>query len=328
MKTTMRIISTILVVLFVIMIPVNIVLRMFDNTIALLLPGNKFWELVGEDENANYFTGDYATEAERLAAGQALCYDVEAEGAALLLNNDALPLTPGAKVSTLSSNSVNLVYGGTGSGNVDASKALNFKEALEKSGLVVNETLWNSYLNEKGEPIYDRSSSAGESAALEGQAGIAEAPMSHYTDEIKNSIAENGDAVIITFSRIGGEGYDCEFPGYEGNAELSNYLELNSVELELLEMASQLKAEGKVQKIIVLLNCSNAIELDFLIEKDENGDLKYPIDACLWVGGLGISGTEAVADILVGKVNPSGSLVDTYLNDNFSSPAMQNFIAQ
>ena len=323
MKTTLRIISTILVVLFVIMIPVNVVLRMFDNTIALLIPGNRFWELIGEDENANYFTGDYATEEERLAAGKDLCYEVEAEGAALLLNNNnALPLTPGAKVSTLSSNSVNLVYGGTGSGNVDASKALNLKAALEQSGLVVNETLWNSYLTAEGKPLYDRSSSSGESAALEGQAGIAEAPMSHYTDELKNSIAQYGDAAIITFSRIGGEGYDCEFPGYEGNAELSNYLELNSVELDLLKMAGQLKSEGKIQKIIVLLNCSNAIELDFLWVEE------YGIDACLWVGGFGISGTEAVADILVGKVNPSGSLVDTYLNDNFSSPAMVNFIAQ
>ena len=323
MKTTMRIISTILVVLFVIMIPVNVVLRMFDNTIALLIPGNRFWELVGEDENANYFTGDYATEAERLAAGKDLCYEVEAEGAALLLNKgNALPLTPGAKVSTLSSNSVNLVYGGTGSGNVDASKALNLKAALEQSGLVVNETLWNSYLNAEGKPLYDRSASAGESAVLAGQSGIAEAPMSHYTDEIKNSIAQYGDAAIITFSRIGGEGYDCEFPGYEGNAELNNYLELNSVELDLLKMAGQLKSEGKIQKIVVLLNCSNAIELDFLANEE------YGIDACLWVGGFGISGTEAVADILVGKVNPSGSLVDTYLNDNFSSPAMQNFIAK
>ena len=323
MKTTLRIISTILVVLFVIMIPVNVVLRMFDNTIALLLPGNKFWELIGEDENANYFTGDYATEEERLAAGKDLCYEVEAEGAALLLNNNnALPLTPGAKVSTLSSNSVNLVYGGTGSGNVDASKALNLKAALEQSGLVVNEALWNSYLTEDGKPLYDRSASEGESAVLAGQSGIAEAPMSHYTDELKNSIAQYGDAAIITFSRIGGEGYDCEFPGYEGNAELSNYLELNSVELDLLKMAGQLKSEGKIQKIIVLLNCSNAIELDFLWVEE------YGIDACLWVGGFGISGTEAVADILVGKVNPSGSLVDTYLNDNFSSPAMVNFIAQ
>ena len=323
MKTTLRIISTILVVLFVIMIPVNIVLRMFDNTIALLIPGNKFWELIDEDENANYFTGDYATEEERLAAGKNLCYEVEAEGAALLLNNNnALPLTPGAKVSTLSSNSVNLVYGGTGSGNVDASKALNLKAALENSGLVVNEALWNSYLTAEGKPLYDRSASAGESAVLAGQSGIAEAPMSHYTDELKNSIAQYGDAAIITFSRIGGEGYDCEFPGYEGNAELSNYLELNSVELDLLKMAGQLKSEGKIQKIIVLLNCSNAIELDFLWVEE------YGIDACLWVGGFGISGTEAVADILVGKVNPSGSLVDTYLNDNFSSPAMVNFIAQ
>ena len=65
---------------------------------------------------------------------------------------------------------------------------------------------------------------------------------------------------------------------------------------------------------------SNALEVDFLND--------YEIDACLWVGGLGISGTNAVTDILAGKVNPSGSLVDTYCYDNFTSPAMQNFIAQ
>ncbi|MDR4012032.1 MAG: glycoside hydrolase family 3 C-terminal domain-containing protein, partial [Gemmiger sp.] len=51
----------------------------------------------------------------------------------------------------------------------------------------------------------------------------------------------------------------------------------------------------------------------------------YDIDAALWIGDVGISGINAVAEILTGKVNPSGSLVDTYCYDNFSAPAMWNF---
>ena len=58
MRIFFKTISIILVVLFVIMIPVNVVIKMFDNTISLLLPGNKFWELEGEDPNAIYFKGD------------------------------------------------------------------------------------------------------------------------------------------------------------------------------------------------------------------------------------------------------------------------------
>ena len=119
MRIFFKTISIILVVLFVIMIPVNVVIRMFDNTISLMIPGNKFWELEGEDPDAQYFKGDYASEIERLQAGRALCYQLEADGAALLLNNGALSLAEGAKVSTLSSNAVNLVYGGTGSGKTE-----------------------------------------------------------------------------------------------------------------------------------------------------------------------------------------------------------------
>lgn len=312
-----------LMILLVIMIPVNLVVGMFDNTIALLLPGNTFWELKNVDPNANYFVGDYASEAERLAAGRELCYQIEAEGAVLLTNNGALPLAAGAKVSTLSVNSVDLTYGGTGSGNVDASKADNLKAALEKSGLTVNETLWNWYGTEEAQELMDAVSSgesAGESAVLAGQAPILEIDPANYPEDVKNSISEYGDAVIITFSRVGGEGYDPSFPGYEGNENAQNYLELNANERALLKFASDLKAEGKIKSIIVLINTSNALEVDFLNE--------YPVDASLWVGGLGIAGTNAVTDILAGLVNPSGSLVDTYCYNNFTSPAMINYIAQ
>ena len=354
MRNFGRIVSIILTVLFVIMIPVNVVVRMFDNTISLLAKGNTFWELENADAKANYFEGDYKTEAERLLAGSSLCYRVEAEGAALLLNNGALPLASGSKVSTLSSSSVNLVYGGTGSGNVDASKALDFKEALENSGFEVNETLWNSYLKPQTffeklfdkdvKPLYERKASAGESAVLAGQAPIVEAPASHYTAEIKDSIAAYGDAVIITLSRIGGEGYDLEFDDVKAGGELDsdlfdkdgnrkkdddgnliedyNYLELDQNEKDMFAMAKALKDEGKIKSIVVLINTSNAFQVDFL------KDNQYGVDACLWVGGLGITGTEAVADILAGKVNPSGSLVDTYCYDNYSSPAMHSYIAQ
>ncbi len=321
MRKFCKVISVILTVLFAIMIPVNVVVRMFDNTISLLFAGNTFWELENEDPNAIYFESDYASEADRLAAGKDLCYQVEAEGAALLLNNGALPLAAGVVVSTLSVNSVALTYGGTGSGNVDASKALNLKQAFEQSGLTVNETLWDWYNSKEAADLKDEASngaSAGESAVLAGQAPISEIDIDKYPESVKDSISESG-AIVLTFSRVGGEGYDCSFPGYEGNEDAFNYLELNDNERKLLAYAEQIKAESGA-KIIVLINTSNALELDFL--KD------YDVDACLWVGGLGISGTEAVTDILAGKVNPSGSLVDTYCYDNFSSPAMQNFIAQ
>ena len=69
----------------------------------------------------------------------------------------------------------------------------------------------------------------------------------------------------------------------------------------------------------MLINSANTLQLDFL------KDNIYNVDACLWIGDVGITGINAVADILAGNVNPSGSLVDTYCYDNYSSPAMANF---
>ena len=284
------------------------VVKLFDNTFAAML-GGRFWDVIDEDPNAQYFKQDFASDAERLEAGAEICYQVEAEGAALLMNNGALPLAAGSKISTLSTSSVNIVYGGTGSGNVDASKADNLKVALEKSGFEVNPTLWDFYLTGEGSK-YSRESGAGETAALLGSFNVGEAPWSVYTQELKDSIAAYGDAVIVTISRIGGEGADAK----------EDYLQLDPNEKDMLAGAAKLKADGKVKSIILLINTSNALQVDFLKNNE------YAIDACLWIGGVGAYGTNAVTDILAGKVNPSGSLVDTYCYDNFSSPAMKNFV--
>ena len=74
-----------------IFVALAICLNLFDNTVALFL-GGSFWELENEDMSAQYFTEDFTTE-EREARGKELVYQVEAEGAALLMNeNNALPL--------------------------------------------------------------------------------------------------------------------------------------------------------------------------------------------------------------------------------------------
>ena len=155
-----------------------IVLGMFDNTVALFV-GGTFWKLENEDPNAIYYEQDFATEEERVTRGYELVKQVEGEGAALLTNeNAALPLEKGANVSLFSTSSVSIVYGGTGSANVDATKADNLKSALEKSGFHVNPTLWDFYLTGDGAQ-YMR-----EGGGFTGGAAVGEAPWSAYTQDL------------------------------------------------------------------------------------------------------------------------------------------------
>lgn len=284
----------------------SIGLGMFDNTVALFV-GGSFWELVNEDPNAIYYETDY-TDEEREQRGKDLVYRVEAEGAALLMNeNGALPLAEGSQVSLVSTSSVSFIYGGTGSANVDSSKAHNLRQAMEQAGFGVNRTLWDWYLTGEGAQ-YVRDGGGFTSGAK-----VGEAPWSAYTDDVLSSIETYGDAAVVTLSRVGGEGVDLTFQEY-------NYLALDENEKSMLAGLKELKDAGKISKIIVLLNTSNPLQVDFLKENE------YGVDAVLWTGGVGLTGIDAVADILAGKVNPSGSLVDTYCYDNYSSPAMQNFV--
>ena len=309
----------------IILTAATIVVSMFDNTI-VLFTGGSFWEVVNEDPNAKYFENEYKTEEERNAEGAELVKQVEAEGATLLTNIDkALPLTKGAKVSLFSTSSVNIVYGGTGSGNVDASKSLNLKEALEQVGeFKVNPTLWDFYSEGGAAGEYTRGNAGAvvqdsATASGYGSAEIVEAPWNLYeeTEGVLESIEEYGDAAIVVLSRIGGEGADSYFDHTLGNGK--NYLALNDIEREMMANVKALKDAGKIGKIIVLINTSNALQVDFLKNNE------YGVDATLWIGGVGQTGLEAVAEILNGTVNPSGSLADTYCYDNYSSPVMQNY---
>ena len=300
--------SIVSAILAVLLLSVYGVLDMFDNTLALFV-GGTFWELENEDKEAQYYTSDFDSEEELTEYGTKIARQVEAEGAALLMNeNQALPLAEGASVSCFSGSSVNLVYGGTGSGNVDASKADTLKGALKKSGFQVNEKLWDFYSKGDGaEYLTGRGGTVTTTSAT-----TSEVPWSVYTDEVVDSVASYGDAAIVVLSRVGGEGADLEY-------DKTNYLALDDDEKDMLDHIASLKEQGIVKKVVVLINSANPLQVDFL------KDNIYNVDACLWIGDVGGAGINAVADILAGKVNPSGSLVDTYCYDNYSSPAMRNF---
>jgi hypothetical protein len=134
---------------------------------------------------------------------------------------------------------------------------------------------------------------------------------------VKKSVESYGDAAIVVLSRIGGEGADSYFDHTLGEGK--NYLALNEAEKSMMAGIKQMKDEGKIKKIVVLINTSNALQVDFLKNNE------YGVDATLWIGGVGQTGLNAVAEILNGTINPSGSLPDTYCYNNYSSPVMQNF---
>ena len=314
----------------------NIIANQYATTLNVALNASTYKIIHGENTgDTEYFKKGFASDEEREAYEAELCATVEAEGAALLKNeNNALPLASGAKVSLFGHGSVDLMYGGTGSGSVDTSKAPNFKQALEDQGIQVNSTLWDLYSSDDMMKNYSRITPAAISDTLEAntQYAVNEAPWSKLSSA-ESSFADYGDAAIVVFSRSGGEGADLPsgengtndswIKGQEGDG---NYLALSAEEKELLQNLKTLKDNGTFKKVIVLINSSNAIEMDFLNPEICGED--YGIDSAMWIGDVGQTGINGVAQLLAGEVTPSGSLVDSYLYDNMANPAIYNFYTQ
>lgn len=259
-----------------------------------------------DGENSEYFVSDFNNEEDRLSHLQEISKKIEEEGIVLLKNeNDVLPLNSKSKISVFSQNSVDPVFGGGGAGSVDSTKAVNLKTALLEAGFEINETLWNFY--ESGEGSSYRKATP--DVFGEGAFAVNEVPQNIYTDEVKESFKDYNDAAIIVIGRSGGESSDLSTEKLESGY---TYLQLDDNEKDMIQMACD-----NFDKVVVLLNTQNPIELGFLNE--------YDIDSCLWIGALGETGAYAVGEVINGDVNPSGALVDTYAYNSLSSPSMANF---
>ena len=321
-KRLWKVFTGVFSVILIVLLVGTVVANHFYTSINAFLQCPTYKVIKGEDaEDNNYYPDEWEGYDDWFEYyEQELCARTEAEGAVLMKNeNHVLPLASNAKVSLFSHSSVDMIYGGTGSGSVNTSTAPNLKKALEASGAEVNPTLWSFYNTGNGAE-YKRSVPALSSCAAVGDYSINEVPWSVIESEsgLKETFPTYSDAAIFVLSRSGGEGLDLATTTCTDDGTNGDYLTLTKDEKDTLLQLKALKDSGVFKSIIVLVNSSNAVQCNFIDEE------QYSIDSVLWIAGVGAYGNIAVANILLGVTNPSGRLVDTFLNDNFSNPSLFN----
>lgn len=279
--------------------------------------------IYSDEVTSVYPTQKATNKAEAFANAQEVNLKLAEEGFVLLKNeNAALPMNKGARISVFSKNSVNLSYGGSGSGGFDTSNNKNLYESLNDAGFVTNPTLKNFYESSQSGPVRTANSSDLDNGDNQ-KIATAETPQSKYTDAVKNSYADYSDAALVVITRIGGEGFDL--PRYQGDSEGavspdSHYLELDQNEIDLLTAVT----DGTFKRVVVVFNTPSSFEATFL-KDSAYAAFADKIDAAVWIGFTGSNGITALGEILNGDVNPSGRLVDTWAADFTKNPSFANF---
>jgi len=222
------------------------------------------------------------------------------QGMILLKNdNDALPLAGNKRVAVFGNTSYNIIAGGTGSGDVNKAYTISLVQGLSNAGYKVQETLAKSY----EDYIADAKSKQPKRRNF-----FTPPPVIPEMDV--NSIvakeADGADAAIITIGRNAGEGAD---------RKLENDYYLSATEKELINnVANAFHAKGK--KVVVILNIGGVIEV---------ASWRDGVDGILLAWQPGLEAGNAIADIVSGKVNPSGKLATTFAMDYKDEPSAKNF---
>lgn len=251
------------------------------------------------DADTQFYKSDYQSKDEMYDALKAYNIQAQIEGTVLLKNkNNALPLKATDKVTLLGKASTNPVYHG-GSGGPSAARTTSLVDAIKEGGYSFNESVSNAV---KAVDInHDK------------YGNIGEVPVSTYNG-VSASFANYKDAAIVVLKRFGGEEGDLNH-GLQGLWEKGpeiRELALHDEEKDVLNLVKN----SSFSKRIVVINSGYPMELEEL----DN----YDIDAVLWIGYPGSYGMYGVSDVLFGKADPSGRLVDTYASNSLSSAAMQN----
>ena len=241
-----------------------------------------------------------------LAAHAKVAREAAGEAMVLLRNEDnTLPVASGQKVALYGISAIDFVAGGTGSGNVNKAYVVNMKEGLENAGFTVDQALMNFY---QATMAMNSATSALTSAGGRGGFGFGSAkaaevaiPEAAITNE-----ARNNDLAVIVIGRNAGEGAD---------RKLIDDFDLTNIERELIRnVSTAFHTVGK--KVIVVLNVGGVIETN---------SWKNSVDAILLPWSPGQEGANAVADVLTGKVNPSGKLPMTFPLSFMDHPSSANF---
>lgn len=241
-----------------------------------------------------------------LQAHAAVTRQSAGEGMVLLKNDAAaLPLPASVKqVAAYGVSSYDFISGGTGSGDVNEAYTVSLVAGLRNAGYRLNSQLKEAYEtyiageNEKNKPDPNNLLAAFMPKVRPGEFVPASATLAQH--------AKESDVALITIGRTSGEFADRTLEG--------DFL-LTDVEKKMIEAVSKAyKAEGK--KTVVILNIGGVIE---------TASWKHLPDAILVAWQSGQEGGNTVADLLSGKMNPSGKLPMTFPVHYMDAASSANF---
>ena len=246
----------------------------------------------------------YSSEPD-LKAHAAITRQSSTEGMVLLKNDGALPVRNLKTVALFGVNSYDFMSGGLGSGAVNVGYSVDMVTGLKNIGVATTPQLTEIYQN------YVKYAKAKLKADKN--------PMMWFLDQGQPKLDEieitercvaceepKADAAIITIGRQAGEGMDRQIDG-EFN--------LSKIEQDMIfRVSDAFHTKGK--KVIVIINSGSVME---------TASWRDRVDAILVAWQPGIEGGNSVADILTGKVNPSGKLTMTWPIAATDHPSTANF---
>ena len=251
------------------------------------------------------FKGYKYTSKPDMKAHAAVTRQSAAEGMVLLKNNGTLPIRNLKTVALFGVNSYDFFSGGLGSGCVNVPYVVDMVQGLKNIGVKTTPLLTDIY--QKYVPYAKAKLKADKNPMMwfldQGQPKLDEIEISERC--VAHEIGE-ADAAIITIGRQAGEGIDrqieCEFNLTQQEKDM------------IFRVSDQFHAAGK--PVIVILNSGSVMET---VSWRDRADAIL----CAWQPGM--EGGNSVADVLTGKVNPSGRLTMTWPISATDHPSTKNF---
>lgn len=227
-----------------------------------------------------------------------------AEGMVLLKNRDnVLPLASTKRIALFGNTSYDLIAGGTGSGDVNKAYVVSLQQGMHAANFAVDAALSNTYQVYITDQKAHRPKPA---MAFLAPPPIAEMPLDETLLQAK---AAGNDIALVTIGRLAGEGNDRTVP---------NDYTLTDAELQnLRNISNAFHAKGK--KVVVVMNIGGV--MDVTSWRDD-------ADAILLAWQPGQEGGHAIADVLKGKVNPSGKLTASFPLHYEDVPSEKTFPGQ
>ncbi len=235
-----------------------------------------------------------------LAAHAKVSRTAAAQGMVLLKNDDdALPIAAGKKVSVFGNTSYNIIAGGTGSGDVNKAYTISLMQGLSNARYKVEGALAQGYTD------YIKDAKAKQPKPTNFFTPPPPIAEMDVTGVVARE-ADSADVALITIGRNAGEGRDRK--------RENDYYLSDAEKAMISNIATAFHAKGK--KVVVVLNIGGVIEV---------ASWRDNVDGILLAWQPGLEAGNAIADVLSGKVNPSGKLATTFPVDYPDVPSANNF---